>query len=174
MVEMQETANILNKATEEPDHPRRNWPRHRDLRRLEHRVGRDRDLATKPARRPKTLFATHYQELTQLRKTPFASSIPRRRERVERRHRVPAPGGARPRRSQLRHTGGTAGGPATQVIDRAKRSWARSSPTNSRAAASQRSARTPVRPQQQLGLFQPPPSVDEGCAERSRPSTSIA
>ena len=67
MVEMQETANILHTATsQQPGRPRRDRPRHGDLRRPEHRLGGGRVPRHEPAARPKTLFATHYHELTDL------------------------------------------------------------------------------------------------------------
>ena len=107
MVEMQETANILHTATS------------RSLVVLDE-IGRGTStfdglsiawavaeyLATNPKARPKTLFATHYHELTDL-----ADSHPGRRQRARRarewkddiiflRKIVP-----RPLRSQLRHPG---------------------------------------------------------------------
>ena len=111
MVEMQETANILHTATS------------RSLVVLDE-IGRGTStfdglsiawavaehLAGHPTARPKTLFATHYHELTDL-----ADALARRRQRarggarVEGRHRVPAQDPARARGSQLRHPGGAAG-----------------------------------------------------------------
>ena len=122
MVEMQETANILHTATS------------RSLVVLDE-IGRGtatfdglsiawavaEHLAGHPTARPKTLFATHYHELTDL-----ADGLARRRQRargrarVEGRHRVPAQDPPGARRSQLRHPGGAAGRPAAAVIARAK------------------------------------------------------
>ena len=111
MVEMQETAHILSGATS------------RSLVVLDE-VGRGtatfdglsiawavaEHLATNTRARPKTLFATHYHELTDL-----ADGVARRGQRargragVEGRHRLPAQDPAGPLRSQLRHPRGAAG-----------------------------------------------------------------
>ena len=70
-------------------------------------------LATNPRARPKTLFATHYHELTDLADAlPACRQRPRRGAGVEGRHRLPAQDPARPLGSQLRHPGGAAGRPA--------------------------------------------------------------
>ena len=160
MVEMQETANILHSATS------------RSLVILDE-IGRGtatfdglsiawavaEHLATNPRARPKTIFATHYHELTDL-----ADGIPG----VVNYHvaarewhddivflRKVVPGRVGP---QLRHPGGAArracrhGG-----RPRARDPRARSSTTSWRAAAGRRSAATPTEPQQQLGLFQARP-----------------
>ena len=68
MVEMQETATILHTATPpQPRDPRRDRPRHGDVRRPEPRVGgRRAPRVERPRARPKTIFATHYHELTDL------------------------------------------------------------------------------------------------------------
>ena len=114
MVEMQETANILHTATS------------RSLVVLDE-IGRGTStfdglsiawavaeyLATNPRARPKTLFATHYHELTDL-----ADALPGRRQRarlgarVEGRHHLPAEDRQRPIGSQLRDSGRAAGWPA--------------------------------------------------------------
>ncbi len=108
MVEMQETANILHTATS------------RSLVVLDE-IGRGTAtfdglsiawavaefLATNAKVRPKTLFATHYHELTDLADaTPGRRELPRLGPRVEGRHHLPAqdrPGTLGP---QLRHPGG--------------------------------------------------------------------
>ena len=74
MVEMTETANILNNATpREPGDPRRDRPRHQHLRRRVARLGDRRALHDRVGCR--TLFATHYHELTELAKTLAACAI---------------------------------------------------------------------------------------------------
>jgi DNA mismatch repair protein MutS len=68
MVEMNETANILNNATDRSliilDEIGRGTSTYDGL----HRLGRRRAPAPRHRPRPRTLFATHYQELTQLAK----------------------------------------------------------------------------------------------------------
>ena len=116
MVEMQETANILHTASS------------RSLVVLDE-IGRGTStfdglsiawavaeyLATNAKARPKTLFATHYHELTDLADAlPGRRQRPRRGARVEGRHHLPAEDRAGPLGSQLRHPGGAAGRPAGQ------------------------------------------------------------
>ena len=133
MVEMQETAHILSGATS------------RSLVVLDE-IGRGTAtfdglsiawavaeyLATNPRARPKTLFATHYHELTDLADAlPRRRQLPRRGARVEGRHHLPAQDPAGPLGSQLRHPGGAARRTAG-VGDRARarHSRARSSTTS--------------------------------------------
>ena len=114
MVEMQETANILHCATS------------RSLVILDE-IGRGTStfdglsiawavaehLASNSRARPKTIFATHYHELTDLADAlPARRQLSRRRPRVERRHRLPPQGRARAVGPELRHPGRPAGGPA--------------------------------------------------------------
>ncbi len=111
MVEMQETANILHGATS------------RSLVVLDE-IGRGTAtfdglsiawavaeyLATNQRGRPKTLFATHYHELTDLgRRAARSRQRARRRARMAGRHRLSAQDRARPIRSQLRYSGRTPG-----------------------------------------------------------------
>ena len=116
MVEMQETANILHTATS------------RSLVVLDE-IGRGTAtfdglsiawavaeyLATNPKVRPKTLFATHYHELTDLADaTPGVVNFHVVGARVEGRHHLPAQDRAGPVRPQLRHPGGAARRPAAR------------------------------------------------------------
>ena len=133
MVEMQETANILHTATS------------RSLVVLDE-IGRGTAtfdglsiawavaefLATNPKVRPKTLFATHYHELTDLADaTPGVVNFHVVGARVEGRHHLPAQDRARPIRSQLRHPGRAARRAAGGGHRRARaRSSARSSATS--------------------------------------------
>ena len=141
MVEMQETANILHCATS------------RSLVILDE-IGRGtatfdglslawavaEHLASNPRARPKTIFATHYHELTDLADAlPERRQLPRRRARMEGRHRVPAQGRARALRSQLRHPGRAARRAAADRSSRGRaRSSTASSATSCRAAAGRR------------------------------------
>jgi DNA mismatch repair protein MutS len=93
MVEMNETANILNNTTDRSliilDEIGRGTSTYDGLSIawavVEH-------LHRSADRGPRTLFATHYQELTQLDKhLPRLKNYLRRRERVERRHRLRPP-----------------------------------------------------------------------------------
>ena len=95
-----------------------------------------------PRARPKTIFATHYHELTDLADAlPIGRQLPRRRARVEGRHRLPAQG--RRRAARIAATASRwRGWPACR-----RRSWrarARSSTgssaTSCRAADGRRSA----------------------------------
>ena len=107
MVEMQETANILHTASS------------RSLVVLDE-IGRGTStfdglsiawavaeyLATNPKARPKTLFATHYHELTDLADAlPGVVNCPRGGAGVEGRHHLSAEDHAGPIGSQLRHPG---------------------------------------------------------------------
>ena len=94
MVEMRETAEILRaRDAAQPGHPRRDRARHEHVRRALDRLGG----GGVPARHAggcgsRTLFATHYHELADLLAHEAArGATPRRRARVERRGRVPAP-----------------------------------------------------------------------------------
>ncbi len=116
MVEMQETASILHLATS------------RSLVVLDE-IGRGtatfdglsiawavaEHLATNSRARPKTLFATHYHELTDLADAVARrGELPRHGARVSRRDRVPAQDRGGPIGSQLRHPGGAARGPSAR------------------------------------------------------------
>ena len=177
MVEMQETANILHSATS------------RSLVILDE-IGRGTAtfdglslawavaeyLASNPKARPKTIFATHYHELTDLADAlPSVDQLPRRRSRMEGRHRVPAQDVRRAIRSQLRHPGGAPG----RAAARGRRARARDP---QRPRARRAVARRPAgaerrgRADRQLGLFQapeaPPNPLHRAAARRSTWTTS--
>ena len=175
MVEMQETASILHTATS------------RSLVVLDE-IGRGtatfdglsiawavaEHLATNPRMRPKTLFATHYHELTDLADaTPgvvnFHVAAREWKDDIVFLHKI-VPG--RSDRSYGIQVARLAGLPGRSSIARA-RSCRRSSTTSCRAAAGRRSAARPTGPQRQLGLFQPPPPIDDKLRPRSPRSTSI-
>ena len=106
MVEMNETANILNNSTARSlvilDEIGRGTSTYDGLSIawavIEH-------LHPKDAAGPRTLFATHYHELTQLAKDPRPPrELLRRRQGVERRDHLRPPSHQRRRRSLLRHS----------------------------------------------------------------------
>ena len=113
MVEMNETANILNNATDRSlivlDEIGRGTSTYDGLAIawaiVEH-------LHRDPAQGPRTLFATHYQELTQLAKHPLAAPAQflGQREGMERGDRLRPAGVPGRRRPQLRDPGRAAGG----------------------------------------------------------------
>ena len=97
----------------QPAHPRRDRPRHVDVRRLEPGLGRRRASGLEPARAAEDhlrdpLSRAHGSG----RRAPQRHQLPRRRARVAGRHRVSAQGRAGTIRSQLRHPGGAARRPA--------------------------------------------------------------
>ena len=114
MVEMQETASILHLATvAQPGRARRDWPRHRDLRRAEHRLGGRRAPGVESTRAPEdavchALPRAHGPG----RRAAGCRELPRHGARVPRPDRVPAQDRARALGPQLRHPGGTPGRPA--------------------------------------------------------------
>ena len=116
MAEMQETASILHTATS------------RSLVVLDE-IGRGtatfdgmslawavaEHLATNPRLRPKTLFATHYHELTDLgRRHTGRGQCARDGAGMEGHDCLPAQGRGGPGGSELRHSGGAAGRPARE------------------------------------------------------------
>ena len=172
MVEMQETANILHTATS------------RSLVVLDE-IGRGTAtfdglsiawavaeyLATNPKLRPKTLFATHYHELTDLADaTPGVVNYPRRRARVEGRHHLPAQDRARAARIAATASRWR-GWPACRaaVIDRAREILAALERDELTRGGRPSVSGTPTEPQRQLGLFQ-----RAGAGRRSRCATGCA
>ena len=169
MVEMQETANILHQATT------------RSLVVLDE-IGRGtatfdglsiawavaEHLATNNRARPKTLFATHYHELTDLADaTPgvvnFHVAVREWKDDIVFLRKIVA-GTLGP---QLRHPGRAARRAAGAQSSRARVKFCRrSSATSSRVAAGRRSAARQTDPQRQLGLFQAPPDADDQLRER--------
>ncbi len=124
MVEMVETAAILNQAGRaRAGHPRRDRPRHRDLRRPLDRLGDHRA----PARRQQLPRAVRHA-LSRADRAVGAAQSPAQcdgeGEGVEGRGRVPARGHRRRRRPLLRHPGGEARRPAA-ARDRARQGRAR-------------------------------------------------
>ena len=138
MVEMVETAAILNQATdEEPGHPRRDRPRHGDLRRARHRLGDRRASCLK--NKSRALFATHYHEMTALaERLPSLACVTMRvkewNDTIVFLHEV-VPGVAD--RSYGIHVAKLAGLPAA-VVARARRSaaarWRKAAKATSRSA----------------------------------------
>ena len=130
MVEMQETANILHTATSRSaGRARRDRPRHRDLRRPEHRLGggripRDQSQAAAQDALRHPLSRAHRSR----RRDAGRRQLPRRGARVEGRHHLPAQDRAGTLGSQLRHPGGAARRPAPAGDRRAR---AKSSPRSS-------------------------------------------
>jgi DNA mismatch repair protein MutS len=162
MVEMQETANILHTATS------------RSLVVLDE-IGRGtatfdglslawavaEHLATNPKARPKTLFATHYHELTDLADaTPgvvnFHVAAREWKDDIIFLHKI-VPG--RSDRSYGIQVARLAGLPAS-VIDRAREILAALEHDELARGGRPSVSGTPSEPQRQLGLFQAPPADD--------------
>ena len=169
MVEMQETANILHAATS------------RSLVILDE-IGRGtatfdglsiawavaEHLATSARARPKTIFATHYHELTDLADgIAGRRQLPRGRARVARRDHLPAQGRARAGRtaataSRWRAWPGCRG----PVVDRAREILGALEHDELARGGRPSISRTPTEPQQQLGLFQSPSPAGDRVVER--------
>jgi DNA mismatch repair protein MutS len=162
MVEMQETANILHTATS------------RSLVVLDE-IGRGtatfdglslawavaEHLATNPKARPKTLFATHYHELTDLADaTPgvvnFHVAAREWKDDIIFLHKI-VPG--RSDRSYGIQVARLAGLPKA-VIDRAREILGALEHDELARGGRPSVSRTPSEPQRQLGLFQPPANDD--------------
>ena len=117
MVEMQETAqHPAHGDVAQPGRARRDRPRHGHLRRPQHRLGGRRISRDQPeGRGPKTLFATHYHELTDLADaTPgvvnFHVAAREWKDDIVFLRKIVAG----PFRSELRHPGGAARRPAAR------------------------------------------------------------
>ena len=92
---------------EQPRHPRRDRARHGDLRRPEPRLGRRRTPGVELEGAPEDDFRDALPRAHGPGgRAAERGELPRRRARVERRHRVPAQGRARALGPQLRHPGG--------------------------------------------------------------------
>jgi DNA mismatch repair protein MutS len=163
MVEMQETAHILNAATSKSlvvlDEIGRGTATFDGLS-IAWAVAEH--LATNPRMRPKTLFATHYHELTDLADaTPgvvnyHVAAREWKDEIVFLRKIVPG----RSDRSYGIHVARLAGLPRT-VIDRARAILAALERDELARNGRPSVSGTPNEPQQQLGLFQPAPAGDD-------------
>ena len=92
--------------------------------------------------------------------------LPRRRARVEGRHRLPPEDRAGPIRSQLRHPGRAARGPAGTVIDRAREILQALERDELSRGGRPSVSGTRTDPQKQLGLFQPPAEKDDELRKR--------
>ena len=116
----------------QPGHPRRDRPRHGDVRRPQHRLGRRRVPGHQPAGAPQDDLRHALPRADRPRRRDRGrGELPRGRARVARRHHLPAQGRRGPVRPQLRHPGGQAGraSPRRSSSGR-RRSSARSSTTS--------------------------------------------
>jgi DNA mismatch repair protein MutS len=168
MVEMQETANILHSAT------------HRSLIVLDE-IGRGtatfdglsiawavaEHLATNPRARPKTLFATHYHELTDLADAlpgvaNFHVAAREWKDDIVFLHKI-VPG--RSDRSYGIQVAKLAGLPRT-VTDRAREILQALERDELARGGRPSVSGTPAEPQRQLGLFQAPPTAADEIRRR--------
>ena len=114
LVEMTETAAILRHATSaEPGPPRRDRPRHVDVRRPLDRLGGGRAPARVPRRGEGALRHALPRADAAGRRAAAGAERARGRPGVEGRHRLPPPGRAGRDRSLVRHPGGSPGRPAS-------------------------------------------------------------
>jgi DNA mismatch repair protein MutS len=125
-------------------------------------VGGRRAPGVESAARPKTIFATHYHELTDLADAlagvvNFHVAAREYKDDIVFLHKI-----VRAIGSQLRHPGGAPRRLAPSVVRRATRSSDRSRKTNCGAAAGQ-PERQPGADQKQLGLFQARHAVPSAC-----------
>ena len=91
-------------------HPGRDWPGNQHLRRIVHSSGRGGASAQQPPVSCKTMFATHYHELTELAATlPGVRNYRVAVSEEDGRYRVPASHRARRRRPVIRGSRGDAG-----------------------------------------------------------------
>ena len=157
MVEMQETAqHPAPRHVAQPGRPRRDRPRHGDVRRAEHRVGGRRAPRDQPAR-PAEDAVRHALPRAHRsgRRAAGRRQLSRRGARVARRDRVPAQDRARADRIAATASRSRAWpGCRRAVVDRAREIL--TALEQDELARGGRPSVTPTRdgPQQQLGLFQ--------------------
>ena len=179
MVEMQETANILHtRDVAQPRRPRRDRPRHGDVRRPEHRLGGRRapgDEPTRAARRRSSRRTITSSPISPTRcpaSSTSTSSVREWKDDIVFLRKV-VPG--RSDRSYGIQVARLAGLPPAGRRARARDPRRRSSATSCRAAAGRRSAARRSNPQRQLGLFQAPRRWTIALrATAARRSTSIS
>ena len=154
----------------QPGPPRRDRPRHRHLRRPVHRLGGGRAPRAAARGGPKTLFATHYHELTDLAADlPGVRQPPRVGPRMAGQRRLPAQDRGRRLRPLVRHPGRAAGRPArARWWCAPRRSCATSSAPSSTARAG-RALPTPSEARRRRPAARPVRRQGRGAARRPAP-----
>jgi DNA mismatch repair protein MutS len=158
MVEMTETANILNNATAaQPRRARRGRPRHQHLRRLSLAWAIAEDLHDRVRCRAPVRDALPPADGPR-RPRPRHRQLPRRRARMGRRDRLPAPHRAGRHRPQLRPARRRLAGIPKPVLDRARTVLQEARRRRGRRARALVTARDRQKPGlKQKELFAPPP-----------------